>query len=159
MKVLADPRFPNGHPYHQHRFITTDDCELHVEGEHWVANTGSVVAQMTDTDEQANLAHLFAAAPDLLRIVRALFYDVNSLNATLAACDSSYRGTPLNNKLTALMRAVSELPPALRLQMMGEEEEPTIDDSVKCCPDCETPNQFGELCARCIRDRELEGNP
>lgn len=31
--------------------------------------------------------------------------------------------------------------------------EPAIDDSVKCCPDCERPNQFGELCARCLEDR------
>jgi hypothetical protein len=28
--------------------------------------------------------------------------------------------------------------------------EPEIDDTVKACPDCETPNQFGELCNRCI---------
>jgi hypothetical protein len=32
-------------------------------------------------------------------------------------------------------------------------EEPSIDDSVLFCPDCETPNQFGELCPRCERDR------
>lgn len=27
--------------------------------------------------------------------------------------------------------------------------EPEIDDAVRFCPECETPNQFGELCARC----------
>ncbi len=32
--------------------------------------------------------------------------------------------------------------------------EPSHDDSVKCCPDCEKPNQFGELCAECTRDRD-----
>jgi hypothetical protein len=33
------------------------------------------------------------------------------------------------------------------------EEAPDIDDSVKCCPDCEGPNQFGELCVTCARER------
>jgi len=37
------------------------------------------------------------------------------------------------------------------------DEEPVIDDSVKYCPDCERPNQFGELCASCLEDRRLEG--
>ena len=32
-------------------------------------------------------------------------------------------------------------------------EEPPIDDAVKCCPDCERPNQFGELCPECLRGR------
>lgn len=27
-----------------------------------------------------------------------------------------------------------------------EPSEPDVDDSVKCCPNCERPNQFGELC-------------
>ena len=34
--------------------------------------------------------------------------------------------------------------------------EPDIDDSVKFCPDCETPNQFGEICTRCQHDMENE---
>lgn len=34
------------------------------------------------------------------------------------------------------------------------QDEPEHDDSVKCCPDCERPNQFGELCAECERERE-----
>jgi len=32
-----------------------------------------------------------------------------------------------------------------------------FNDEVLCCPDCEEPNQFGELCHRCIAERELEG--
>lgn len=36
------------------------------------------------------------------------------------------------------------------------EEEPDHDDSVKCCPDCERPNQFGELCDSCRSDRQAE---
>ena len=33
-----------------------------------------------------------------------------------------------------------------------------IDDTVKACPECDTPNQFGEICPRCQRefDREIE---
>lgn len=36
-----------------------------------------------------------------------------------------------------------------------EDEEPSHDDSVKCCPDCERANQFGEVCADCERERQL----
>lgn len=31
-------------------------------------------------------------------------------------------------------------------------EEPSVDDEVRCCPDCERPNQFGELCPTCERE-------
>lgn len=33
-------------------------------------------------------------------------------------------------------------------------EEPSIDDSVRFCPNCERPNQFGELCVSCQRDEQ-----
>lgn len=36
-------------------------------------------------------------------------------------------------------------------------EPPDIDDSVHFCPECETPNQFGELCGRCRREIDAEG--
>jgi hypothetical protein len=36
------------------------------------------------------------------------------------------------------------------------EQEPDIDDSVKCCPDCERPNQFGELCASCEQEQSIQ---
>lgn len=29
----------------------------------------------------------------------------------------------------------------------------SADDGVKCCPDCERPNQFGELCQSCESER------
>lgn len=41
-------------------------------------------------------------------------------------------------------------------------DEPEIDDSVRCCPDCERPNQFGEVCSSCLRERgedECQGHP
>jgi hypothetical protein len=32
-------------------------------------------------------------------------------------------------------------------------DEPCYDDTVLCCPDCERPNQFGELCVSCQQER------
>lgn len=37
-------------------------------------------------------------------------------------------------------------------------EEPDHDDEVKCCPDCERPNQFGELCSDCQRERAIDAS-
>ncbi len=34
--------------------------------------------------------------------------------------------------------------------------EPDHDDSVKCCPDCERPNQFGEQCESCRQEEQAE---
>lgn len=31
--------------------------------------------------------------------------------------------------------------------------EPDHDDTVYFCPDCERPNQFGEICPSCQRER------
>jgi predicted amidophosphoribosyltransferase len=36
----------------------------------------------------------------------------------------------------------------------NELPEPSHDDSVKFCPNCEQPNQFGQLCAECERDEQ-----
>ena len=36
-------------------------------------------------------------------------------------------------------------------------EPPDPDDSVRFCPECETPNQFGEVCDRCRREIQTEG--
>lgn len=38
-------------------------------------------------------------------------------------------------------------------------DPPDVDDSVKCCPECEKPNQFGELCQSCIDDISREEHP
>lgn len=37
------------------------------------------------------------------------------------------------------------------------DQEPDQNDGVMYCPDCETPNQFGELCLACQRERDAEG--
>lgn len=34
--------------------------------------------------------------------------------------------------------------------------EEWADNSGNCCPNCERPNQFGELCAACVRERDAE---
>ena len=41
---------------------------------------------------------------------------------------------------------------------MDDYDEPDVDDSVRFCPECETPNQFGEICGRCQREIEMEAN-
>lgn len=35
-------------------------------------------------------------------------------------------------------------------------DEPDHNDTVHCCPDCERPNQFGELCPSCQREADVE---
>jgi hypothetical protein len=35
----------------------------------------------------------------------------------------------------------------------GPPEEPDVDDSVNACPECEKPNQFGELCPGCEQEQ------
>jgi len=32
---------------------------------------------------------------------------------------------------------------------MLDVREPDIDDTVYCCPECERPNQYGDLCETC----------
>lgn len=36
------------------------------------------------------------------------------------------------------------------------ESDGRIDDGHKRCPECERPNQFGELCDSCRREQEAE---
>ena len=36
-----------------------------------------------------------------------------------------------------------------------QDPEPEIDDTVRCCPDCERPNQFGEVCPACLSRRQV----
>lgn len=49
----------------------------------------------------------------------------------------------------AVKAAIDE---AIELHYGEKDPEPEIDDSVKYCPDCERPNQFGERCPSCIRE-------
>jgi hypothetical protein len=39
--------------------------------------------------------------------------------------------------------------------MVDDMAEPDHDDTVLFCPECERPNQFGELCEACRREDEI----
>ena len=41
-------------------------------------------------------------------------------------------------------------------QFRNEDREIDFDDSLKCCPSCEKPNQFGETCATCVKDHQRD---
>jgi len=53
---------------------------------------------------------------------------------------------------TSLAQQLSEIGPE------DVQQEPDQNDEVRCCPDCERPNQFGELCPECTRDRDVRDN-
>ncbi len=35
-----------------------------------------------------------------------------------------------------------------------QDQEPSIDDTVQYCPECQQANQFGDLCPTCLRERD-----
>lgn len=86
LKVAADPRFIGGHPYHQSRFIITEGADLVAEPTNdggsvfpekgevvtLADNHGSIIATLTDCENQADIARVMAAAPELLEVVSAL---------------------------------------------------------------------------------------
>lgn len=92
LKVLPDPRYVGGHPYHQHRYVVTDDCVLEADTSEecvldqtvHVSNDGSIIAELTDCDEQAKYAKLFAAAPELFEVAKSIEGNapVGSINGT-----------------------------------------------------------------------------
>lgn len=61
-KVLADEEKLGLHPNHAYRFIGTADFDED-------ANTGEIIARLTDSPNIAGNANLLAAAPDLLAIL------------------------------------------------------------------------------------------
>lgn len=80
LKVQADPRYKGRHTYHDSRFITTQDCELFVDKRDDTAmddspvhaDTGSIVATMTDCEFQAQHATAMALGPEAINAVRLL---------------------------------------------------------------------------------------
>lgn len=64
LKILPDPRYsgPQHHPYHQTRYITTADCVLVAEADSVVCESGSIIATMTDCENQAKIAALIVQA-------------------------------------------------------------------------------------------------
>ena len=43
-------------------------------------------------------------------------------------------------------------------EITAAREEPDQNDEVHCCPDCDRPNQFGELCPSCEQEQRDEAD-
>lgn len=65
-KVMPCPKNAGRHPYHDHRWIVTEDGEVEFSrsGLEWAMAKGSLVCQMMDVDPK--FSTLIAAAPELL---------------------------------------------------------------------------------------------
>lgn len=81
--VQADPEWVGKHPYHDHRYVTTNHrlvveeqfSELsrpRVQFDHDAPREAAIICQMTDHPQQAAFAKLFAAAPELLEALKAI---------------------------------------------------------------------------------------
>src|SRR6266404_5429237 len=76
-RVMPDPVWKGKHPCHDHRYITTNhDPEAYLTGWRFSDSDpeAQIIAQTTDSPQQAANARLIAAAPDLLEACR-LAYD------------------------------------------------------------------------------------
>lgn len=77
--VLADPEWKGKHPCDDCRYIATEDAVFD-DGQHsydgeekiYLLERGSVIAKMTDCEQQARYAMLFAAAPQMLDALKAI---------------------------------------------------------------------------------------
>ena len=70
--VQRDPDYSEGlHPYHETRFITTEDCNLSGHGD----NPGVIICSMRDSiDHQAN-ARAIAAVPKMIEALLGIMKD------------------------------------------------------------------------------------
>jgi len=83
----------------------------------------------------------------------------NSISVSSSQPQNGQPGTLLfieEQRLDALTFALDKiLAPSPRAQAIIDEQtldtEPGVDDTVRYCPNCEKPNQFGELCGVCAR--------
>lgn len=69
--VIADPILTGLHPLHENRYITTSQKTetAIVDGlESWefTDQSGKIIAEMTDCEDQASYARAFAAAPEMI---------------------------------------------------------------------------------------------
>ncbi len=74
-KVTPHPVLKGRHPFHDSRFIVTNDAVFEVDPndeENWTLRNGVIVAELKDSERQVSNARLIAAAPDLLAALKAL---------------------------------------------------------------------------------------
>ena len=70
LKIMPCPVNAGRHPYHDHRWIATEDAETEWNGndpEEWMLASGRLIAEMRDVDPV--YARLFTAAPELLELL------------------------------------------------------------------------------------------
>jgi hypothetical protein len=89
LKILPDPKKAGLHEYHNYRWIASEDTEVALCGfepdQEWYLSKGFLVAEMRDIDPK--YARLFAAAPELLEVVKtieAIFTDPDRTPSELA---------------------------------------------------------------------------
>jgi len=70
LRVQADPEHAGKHPLHDCRYITTGPADL--TDEDWHRKDTSIVATMTDCEQQEALAYAFAAAPAMRAILERI---------------------------------------------------------------------------------------
>lgn len=69
LKTMADPINEGQHTLHDFRYVVTEDAEVEFSyqmSKDWGLSKGSIICEMTDCQNQKELATLFAAAPKLL---------------------------------------------------------------------------------------------
>ena len=68
--VLADPEHVGKHPYHDCRFIATEDAQW--DEDFQTLEVGSIICTMKDIEDQGADARLIAAAPELLEAIHQI---------------------------------------------------------------------------------------
>jgi hypothetical protein len=144
--------------------IEADDKTYVVDG---AGDTIATMGQAMTLDTERSMARLFAAAPQLFRACQLVCACHASTKASgchvgKEAVDAVYA---VVNGLNGEMWGIGTHEQFLEADeawlaataLNENADEPEIDDSVKCCPDCERPNQFGEVCPSCLRERSEEG--
>jgi hypothetical protein len=91
------------------------------------------------------------------------FSDLERLDGEVATVDFLATATELGEKdyeyYTITFEDGTKLDSVSGYHLEPVEDHPDddpnpIDDSPKCCPECDKPNQFGELCPECSQERD-----
>jgi len=109
LKVMADPGMKGLHPCHDSRFIVTQDAQVDPEsvdeGEPgFRLESGAIIAKLTDCQDQASYARLFAASPELLEAAQ----EVDALIENL------FNAVPWGKTFGLDIKALNEAPTKLK---------------------------------------------